>query len=387
MKLTVPYLGHIDIFLNAMARKIGPEFIFPSKTSSRTLLLGTKYSPESACLPFKFILGNFIEALEAGADTIAMITDHGPCRVGMYDVVMQQILKDLGFQFSWIVMDDTRILKDYLLRFNRERKNRGVSLLGSLQAIRFSWKKVKLCESVERMAHKMRPLEGRRGETTQVQTDCLKLIDDAITLPELNIAYQQCLKKFAGIEKDRSKNPIKILITGEGYMVINPHANQDIERRLGEMGVEVTRTMWFTTQIAHALHLDLLNPKSKRKAIRASQPYLRYNLGGECNASIGYPILFKKDGVEGVVQLQPLGCMLEAVAKNILVRVSQEFDIPVLTFSLSEHLSETMIDTRLSAFVDLLQERRKRQKIDESSDRDSTRPPLLSLLPLLGDLL
>jgi len=39
MKLTVPYLGHIDIFLNAMARKIGPEFIFPPKTSSRTLLL------------------------------------------------------------------------------------------------------------------------------------------------------------------------------------------------------------------------------------------------------------------------------------------------------------------------------------------------------------
>lgn len=362
MKLTVPYLGHIDIFLNAMARKIGPEFIFPPKTSSRTLLLGTKYSPESACLPFKFILGNFIEALEAGADTIAMITDHGPCRVGMYDVVMQQILKDLGFQFNWIVMDDTRIWGDYLLRFNRERKRRGVSFWGSLQAIRFSWKKVRLCESLERMAHQMRPLEVRRGETTRVQTDCLKLIDDAMTLPELNFAYQQCLTKFDGIEKDISKNPIKMLITGEGYMVINPHANQDIERRLGEMGVEVTRTMWFTTQISHALHLDLFNSKSKRKAIQASKPYLRHNLGGECNASIGYPILYKKEGCEGVIQLHPFGCMLEAVAKNILVKVSREYDLPILTFSLNENLSETMIDTRLSAFVDLLQKRRERSK-------------------------
>jgi len=98
----------------------------------------------------------------------------------MYDVVMQQILKDLGFQFDWIPLDDTRIWSDYLLRFNRERKKRGVSLWESLQAIRFSWKKVKLCESIERMAHKIRPLELRRGETTRVETNCLKLIDETV---------------------------------------------------------------------------------------------------------------------------------------------------------------------------------------------------------------
>ena len=145
-------------------------------------------------------------------------------------------------------------------------------------------------------------------------------------------------------------------------MVINPHANQDIERRLGEMGAEVTRTVWFTSQITYVLHLDFLNPRSKRSAIKASRPYLRHNIGGECNASIGYPILYLKDGFEGAIQLLHFGCMLEAVAKNILVRVSQEYDLPVLTFSLSENLSETMIDTRLNAFVDLLQKRRERKK-------------------------
>lgn len=173
MRLTVPHLGHLDIFLRAMSRKIGPEFVFPPKTSQRTLLLGTKYSPESTCLPFKFILGNFIEALEKGADTIAMITDRGPCRVGMYDVVMQQVLKDLGFKFDWIPMDDTRLWKDYLFRFDQERKKRGVSLWESLEALRFSWKKVRVCESIERMAHRVRPLEMSRGETTRVLNDSL----------------------------------------------------------------------------------------------------------------------------------------------------------------------------------------------------------------------
>jgi predicted nucleotide-binding protein (sugar kinase/HSP70/actin superfamily) len=339
-----------------MSRRIGPEFIFPPKTSPRTLLLGTKYSPESTCLPFKFILGNFIEALEAGADTIAMISDHGPCRLGMYDVVMQQILRDLGFKFDWITMDDTRLWSDYLIRFNRERKKRGVSLWDTLQALRFSWKKVRLCEAIEKLVHKIRPLEVRRGDTTQLQTDCFKFIDEASTFKELRLACQQCLERFD------SRNPLKILITGEGYMVINPHANQEIERRLGEMGVEVTRTMWFTSQMAYALHFDFLNPRSKRNAIKASRPYLKHNIGGECNASIGYPILYKKDGYEGAIQLLPLVCMLEAVAKNILVRVSQEHEIPILTFSLSENLAETMITTRLSAFVDLLQKRRERKE-------------------------
>jgi len=361
MKLTVPHLGHLDIFLRAMSRRIGPDFIFPPKTSSRTLQLGTKYSPESTCLPFKFILGNFIEALEKGADTIAMVSDHGPCRVGMYDVVMQQILRDLGFQFDWIIMDDTRIWRDYLMRFNRERKRRGVSFCESIQAIRFSWKKVRLCESIERMAHRIRPLEVKRGETTRAQTDSLRLIDEALDLRALEAARQECFDKFGRIERDDSRNPIKVLITGEGYMVINPHANQDIETRLGEMGVEVTRTVWFTSQITYALHLDSLNPRSKRSAIKASRPYLRHNIGGECNASIGYPILYKRDGYEGAIQLLPFGCMLEAVAKNILVRVSQEHDIPILTFSFNENLSETTVDTRLSAFVDLLQKRREKR--------------------------
>ena len=114
---------------------------FSAEDQSTDPPLGAKYSPESACLPFKFILGNFIEALEKGADTIAMITDHGPCRVGMYDVVMQQILKDLGFQFNWIAMDNTRIWGNYFLRFDRERKEWGVSVWESLRAIRLSWKR------------------------------------------------------------------------------------------------------------------------------------------------------------------------------------------------------------------------------------------------------
>ena len=125
------------------------------------------------------------------------------------------------------------------------------------------------------------------------------------------------------------------------------------------MGVEVTRTMWFTSQIAHAMRLDHLTKRSKSRAIRASKQYLPHNIGGECNASIGHAILSAREGYDGVIQLLPFGCMLESVAKNILRTVSKDYDIPILAFSLTENLSETTITTRLSAFVDLIQRRRK----------------------------
>jgi predicted nucleotide-binding protein (sugar kinase/HSP70/actin superfamily) len=360
MKLTVPHIGHLDVFLDTLGKTIGPEFIAPPKTSPRTLSLGMKYAPPSTCLPFKFILGNFIEALEQGADTIAMVSDHGPCRVGMYDVVMQQILRDLGFHFTWISMDDTQIWRDYLVRFNRERRARGVSIWRTLRALRLGWKKLRFCEKVECLAHRIRPLERKRGETTRVEAQCIKLIHGVNHPNQLREVWKECFRLFDRIEKDFTRKPLKVVITGEGYIVINPHANQEIERRLGEMGVEVTRTVWISRKIAHALHLDCFIAKSKAKAIKASKPYLKYNLGGECNSSIGYPILFKRAGFEGAIQLLPLGCMLEAVAKHILVRVSKEYDLPILTFSFDENLSETMVTTRLSAFIDLLQRRRER---------------------------
>jgi len=359
MKITVPHCGQMDIFINALCRKIGPDFVIPPKTSPRTLDLGIKYSPESTCLPFKFILGNFIEALEKGADTICMISDHGPCRVGMYDIVMQNILREMGYRFNWITMDDTRILRSYLLKFDRERRKRKVSLVEAIRALLFSWKKMNVCEEMERWTHKMRPYEVDRGETTRVSLECLRLIDGVTDLKELKIAREDALSSLANIEQDRTRQPLKMVITGEGYMVINPHANQDIERRLGEMGVEVTRTMWFTSQIAHAMRLDLLKKRSKSKAIRASKRYLPHNIGGECNASIGYAILYAREAYDGLIQLLPFGCMLESVAKNILRIVSKDYDMPILTFSLAENLSETTITTRLSAFVDLIQRKRK----------------------------
>ena len=71
------------------------QFIMPPKMTRRTLEIGSRYSPDYVCAPFKSTLGSMIDALEAGADTLVMTM--GLCRLGYYGELQEQIIRDLGY--------------------------------------------------------------------------------------------------------------------------------------------------------------------------------------------------------------------------------------------------------------------------------------------------
>ena len=50
----------------------------------------------------------------------------------------------------------------------------------------------------------------------------------------------------------------------------------------------------------------------------------------------------------------PFTCMPELVAQTILAKVSRDYSIPVLTLIFDEHTSPGGVQTRLEAFVDLI---------------------------------
>ena len=96
MKVCTPHMGTIYIPLKALIEGLGTEMIVPPPCSRRTLSLGTQYSPEFVCLPYKLLIGNFIEGLEMGADTLVMVEGDRICRLGYYMRVMEGALRDLG---------------------------------------------------------------------------------------------------------------------------------------------------------------------------------------------------------------------------------------------------------------------------------------------------
>ncbi|MHB9093143.1 MAG: CoA protein activase, partial [Eubacteriales bacterium] len=160
-------------------------------------------------------------------------------------------------------------------------------------------------------------------------------------------------KMLNDIPVDRSRQVLKVGIVGEIYVVLEPFANHDIEITLGEMGVLTHRSIYLSDWTRESTGYE-----STQKVIEAASPYIDELFGGHGICSVGHSILYSKKGFDGVVQLAPFTCIPEIVAKPILNKVTQDYNIPVLTVFLDEQTGKAGLQTRLEAFVDLLAQKR-----------------------------
>ncbi|GAI98664.1 unnamed protein product, partial [marine sediment metagenome] len=114
-----------------------------------------------------------------------------------------------------------------------------------------------------------------------------------------------------------------------------------------------------------SLFLNPLGMNEKARIHKAALPYLKRDVGGDGWESIGEKVLHAKE-YDGLIHLAPFTCMPEIVAQNIMSATKE--DIPVLTILCDEQVAKPGMLTRLEAFVDLLERRRrahtnKRQRI------------------------
>lgn len=364
MKVTFPHLGSMHIFCKAIAETAGIPYVVPPETSRKTLTLGVLHSNECICLPFKMILGNFIEALQMGADTIVMVGSGPPCRLGLYDLVQKVILEDMGLHYRWLTIPP-RLTWQAIWKNHEETKELRKEL-SAKNIILFpyglwmGWKKMMACEALEQLAMKVRPKEVQKGETQRRLKKALAWVDEAKTPKTLEEAVRQGKIFLQEMEQDRSRIPFKAAIVGELYTVMDPHINRGVEQKLGELGVEVTRTSWFSTHILRSLRKNKADRTSERvRFLEASKAYLGYDVGAECNVSIGEAILRSEEGYDGIVHLMPFACMPETTASGILTKVGKDLDIPILTLILDEQEIEGRIQTLLEAFVEMLEWKKK----------------------------
>lgn len=364
MKVTFPHLGTMHIFCKAIAETAQIPYIVPPETSRKTLTLGVLHSNECICLPFKMILGNFIEALQMGADTIVMVGSGPPCRLGLYDLVQKVILEDMGLHYRWLTIPPRlnwqAIWKNYEETKELKKELTWQNIVLFPYGLWMGWKKMMACEGFERLAMKVRPREVKKGETQMRLKRALSWVDEAKTSRTLEEAVRRGTGFLNETDQDHARIPFKIAIVGELYTVMDPHINRGVEQKLGELGAEVTRTSWFSTHIRRSLRWDKNQQGSERlRFLEASKAYLGYDVGAECNVSIGEAILRSREGYEGVVHLMPFACMPETTASGILTQVGKDLDIPILTILLDEQEIESRIQTLLEAFVEMLQWKRK----------------------------
>jgi predicted nucleotide-binding protein (sugar kinase/HSP70/actin superfamily) len=364
MKVTFPHLGSMHIFCKAIAETAGIPYIVPPETSRKTLTLGVLHSNECICLPFKIILGNFIEALQMGADTIVMVGSGPPCRLGLYDLVQKVILEDMGLHYRWLTIPPRlswkAIWKNHEETKELRKELSAKNVLFFPYGLWMGWKKMVACETLEQLAMKVRPMEIKKGETQGRLKKALSWVDEAKTASALEGALRKGKTHLQEMERDSSSIPFRVAIVGELYTVMDPHINRGVEQKLGELGVEVTRTSWFSTHILRTLRKNKADRASERiRFFEASKAYLGYDVGAECNISIGEAILRSEEGYDGIVHLMPFACMPETTASGILAKVGKDRDIPILTLVLDEQEIEGRIQTLLEAFVEMLEWKRR----------------------------
>lgn len=354
MKITFPYMGTSHIAFKMLIKDLGHDPVVPPKPSKRTLSYGTQNSPEFACLPFKILLGSYLEAIEQGADTIITSGGSGPCRAGYYGVLHQKILNDMGYNTKIIVMESPYSdMFDFLSKVKSVITPSGISWWSFLKFFKKAWEKLKVLDQIEFLSHQIRPYELKKGVTTKTFKKCLEIIDEAQTLPQILEARETAKRMLNEIPRELSRKVLKIGIIGEIYVVLEPFANHDIEVMLGEMGVETHRSIYLSNWTKESTGYE-----SNKNIVKAAHPYIDELFGGHGICSVGHTVLYAKKSYDGVVQLAPFTCIPEIVAKPILGKVTEDYGIPVLTVFLDEQTGKAGLQTRLEAFVDLLAQKR-----------------------------
>ena len=360
MKVTFPHMGQVWVPLKTLFAKNGVEFIMPPRSSKRTMTLGVENSPEWICLPYKILLGNYIEGLELGADTILNVAGPGLCRLGYYAKLHEEALRKLGFEFKMYLFDWQEQQIVGLAKFMRQLLPSEKPWLELIGDIKFGLQQLMLIDDLERYVHYIRPREKVKGSASKVWRSAGERVAAAFTPEALRAVRKELFDEMNSIPLDPEARPLKVGFLGEFFMAIDPFCNMDIEEELGARGVEVVRAAYLTEWAKVWLFLEALGLSHGQKVRRAASPYLKRDVSGDAMQSLGETVLYKREDFGGIVHIMPFTCMPEIIAQNIFPKLTKEHNIPVLSIILDEQMGKTGLVTRLEAFVDLMERRRAR---------------------------
>ncbi len=361
MIISFPNMGPNWVAFKTLFTSLGLDVIIPDPTNREAIKIGVKHSPEFVCFPFKATIGDFVNAIEKGADTLIMAIDCGPCRFGFYASVQERILKDMGYKDITIIPLDQADLLDFKwVKTLQEVSGRTDLFMYSkfVKAVFFFIKKAKLLNDIQIAEGIFRAYERNQGDTSNLIKNLLNKLDQANTLPELRKFKSVIKQDFSNLDIDKTRNPLRVGVSGEIHINLEPYVNLDIRRKLGEMNIEVHQSLSLYDWVVHKFHLNY----HRKWLEHLSQPYLPMDIGGEAMWVLGEYIDKAQAGFDGFVHQYPFLCMPEVTARTIITnKLKGIYDLPIIYFSFDEQSGLAGFRTRLEAFSDLMYGRRNKE--------------------------
>lgn len=349
--ISFPHLGDYHVPIEFLLKKITYCTVMPAPPiTKKTIELGSLHSPDFVCIPFKYNLGNFIEALDQGATVIMQAG--GGCRYGYYAEVQEKILKDLGYDFTFLSLID----KDHLTVKEVFRTFRKLnSKLSFFKFAYYALLTILMIRLMDKMDHLIREnigFEKENGSFDRLKKEMLKSFSSCKGYLSLIRRYFKYKKMFRNIPIDKPDDCLKVGIIGELYTSMEPFSSYFIEKELAKMKIQVKRF----TNVTFLLYEKKWETKKMLKKI---PEYCRYKIGADGMDNVYRAKYLADCEYDGIIHIKPFGCTPEIGAIPIIRKVCADKKIPILFFSFDSETSDTGIKTRLEAFYDMLQERKK----------------------------
>ena len=360
MKITFPHMGSMYVPIKVLLDTAGIEYVMPPMNMKETMKLGIENSPEFACMPFKTILGDLIYGLQNGADFILFGGGSGQCRFGYYGDLLSEIIGNLKYDVKFVCLETSNItVKGILDKIGP--LTRGKSNVDIVKGILYAVRTVFLVDRLNKLAGYKRCREINKGQTDSVISQFHSSVQKATGYKSILKIIKLSEKQLMEIPVDRKFKPLKIAIVGEIYAASHPGINFEIERKLGNMEVEVHNNLSISHWILDHFIRKNLPFKTKNKTHEAGKEFINTNdIGGHGIQTVGASIISARKKYDGVIQIYPFTCMPEIIAQSTLGEVQKKYGIPIMTLIVDEMTGEEGYMTRLEAFVDML-EMRKRQ--------------------------
>ncbi|HEK86511.1 MAG TPA: hypothetical protein ENO29_09200 [Candidatus Aminicenantes bacterium] len=388
----IPYFAdHAVAFAGALKKSGLKAEVLPSP-DEKSLKLGEKYSSGKECHAFSYLLGDLliplIEKKSAGKQVFFYPGARYSCLLQQYGPAMRNILDELGFS-DILVLTPTL---DYLWK-----------LIG-LEGLKSLWQGLVAIDRLIKISCELRPYEINKGETDQVFSRSLKLIENGLAENQLDSALKEIRFSLGKIKTRKEKRPI-IGIAGDIYTRQNAFANNKLFYRLEELGAEIWPSPFlideidFTFsrefyenlsrgslketlryaglnwlkdinkyQVARRIGASSLKIKDSNfeDLIKSTVTYLDYNNNQTLFLNIARMIDFARKGADGIINVICFNCMLGTASAAISARIRKDFGnipLPTLIYGETESAAE---DSRLEAFMEQVKARYYQKHLTES---------------------
>lgn len=344
--ISFPHLGEYYIPINYLLANLTKAKIVPAPPiTKKTIELGSRYSPDFVCIPFKYNLGNFIEALDNGANVL--IQAGGGCRYGYYAEVQEKILRDMGYKFDFYTLVNSDKMTVKYLYQTFKKLNPKLSFFRFVKYTLLTLLMINYLDKIDNYIRLNIGFEVKKNSFKDLKKEMVKAFCKCKSFTKLTYMYLKYKKKFKKLKINKPKNCLKVGIIGELYTSMEPFASYFLETELAKMNIEVKRYTNVTYLLIHKRF-------HTKKMLKKVKDYIKFPIGadGLDNVYRAKDLIDKK--YDGLIHIKPFGCTPEIGAIPIISNVCNDYNMPIIYFSFDNQTSVEGIRTRLEAFYDML---------------------------------